>query len=96
MIACSCDLQPRIPVERYSVPVSGQLAREARHRLSRGRAQTYTARITPYAGRSTALDGPHVIRLTCGAGFIGANFVLDRLRETGEPLVNLDALTAVL
>ncbi len=34
-----------------------------------------------------------MILVTGGAGFIGANFVLDWLRETGEPLVNLDALT---
>jgi dTDP-glucose 4,6-dehydratase len=34
-----------------------------------------------------------MILVTGGAGFIGANFVLDWLRETGEPVVNLDALT---
>jgi len=34
-----------------------------------------------------------MILVTGGAGFIGANFVLDWLRATGEPLVNLDALT---
>jgi dTDP-glucose 4,6-dehydratase len=33
------------------------------------------------------------ILVTGGAGFIGANFVLDWLRETGEPVVNLDKLT---
>jgi dTDP-glucose 4,6-dehydratase len=33
------------------------------------------------------------ILVTGGAGFIGANFVLDWLDEIGEPLVNLDALT---
>jgi len=34
-----------------------------------------------------------MILVTGGAGFIGANFVLDWVRETGEPVVNLDALT---
>ncbi|NMG74281.1 dTDP-glucose 4,6-dehydratase [Aromatoleum diolicum] len=34
-----------------------------------------------------------MILVTGGAGFIGANFVLDWLRETGEPVVTLDALT---
>ena len=34
-----------------------------------------------------------MIVVTGGAGFIGANFVLDWLREVGEPVVNLDALT---
>ncbi|TXL66342.1 dTDP-glucose 4,6-dehydratase [Zeimonas arvi] len=34
-----------------------------------------------------------MILVTGGAGFIGANFVLDLIRETGEPVVNLDALT---
>lgn len=34
-----------------------------------------------------------MLLVTGGAGFIGANFVLDWLRETGEPVVNLDALT---
>ncbi len=34
-----------------------------------------------------------MILVTGGAGFIGSNFVLDWLRETGEPLVNLDKLT---
>ena len=33
------------------------------------------------------------ILVTGGAGFIGANFVLDWLRESTEPVVNLDKLT---
>ncbi|HEY9191361.1 MAG TPA: dTDP-glucose 4,6-dehydratase [Methyloversatilis sp.] len=33
------------------------------------------------------------ILVTGGAGFIGSNFVLDWLAATGEPVVNLDALT---
>ncbi len=34
-----------------------------------------------------------MILATGGAGFIGSNFVLDWLREGGEPVVNLDLLT---
>jgi dTDP-glucose 4,6-dehydratase len=34
-----------------------------------------------------------MILVTGGAGFIGANFVLDWLADTGEPVVNLDKLT---
>jgi dTDP-glucose 4,6-dehydratase len=34
-----------------------------------------------------------VILVTGGAGFIGANFVLDWIALTGEPVLNLDALT---
>ncbi|PZP59567.1 MAG: dTDP-glucose 4,6-dehydratase [Azospira oryzae] len=34
-----------------------------------------------------------MILVTGGAGFIGANFVLQWLREVGEPVVNLDKLT---
>ena len=34
-----------------------------------------------------------MILVTGGAGFIGANFVLDWLERTGEGLVNLDKLT---
>jgi dTDP-glucose 4,6-dehydratase len=34
-----------------------------------------------------------VILVTGGAGFIGANFVLDWLADGGEPVVNLDKLT---
>ncbi len=34
-----------------------------------------------------------MILVTGGAGFIGANFVLDWLGQTDEPVVNLDALT---
>ena len=34
-----------------------------------------------------------MILVTGGAGFIGANFVLDWLAETGEPVINLDKLT---
>ena len=34
-----------------------------------------------------------MILVTGGAGFIGSNFVLDWLAATGEPVVNLDALT---
>ncbi|MGE5169488.1 MAG: dTDP-glucose 4,6-dehydratase [Rudaea sp.] len=34
-----------------------------------------------------------MILVTGGAGFIGANFVLDWLAEVGEPVINLDKLT---
>jgi dTDP-glucose 4,6-dehydratase len=34
-----------------------------------------------------------MILVTGGAGFIGSNFVLDWVETTGEPVVNLDALT---
>jgi dTDP-glucose 4,6-dehydratase len=34
-----------------------------------------------------------MILVTGGAGFIGANFVLDWVTNTGEPVLNLDALT---
>ena len=34
-----------------------------------------------------------MILVTGGAGFIGANFVLDWLEQVGEPVVNLDKLT---
>ena len=34
-----------------------------------------------------------MILVTGGAGFIGANFVLDWLAGTDEPVVNLDKLT---
>ncbi|MEO8151893.1 MAG: dTDP-glucose 4,6-dehydratase [Rhizobacter sp.] len=34
-----------------------------------------------------------MILVTGGAGFIGANFVLDWITATGEPVLNLDALT---
>jgi dTDP-glucose 4,6-dehydratase len=33
-----------------------------------------------------------MILVTGGAGFIGANFVLDWIATTGEPVVNLDKL----
>jgi len=34
-----------------------------------------------------------MILVTGGAGFIGANFVLSTLKDSGEPIVNLDKLT---
>ena len=34
-----------------------------------------------------------MILVTGGAGFIGANFILDWIEQTGEPVLNLDALT---
>jgi dTDP-glucose 4,6-dehydratase len=34
-----------------------------------------------------------MILVTGGAGFIGANFILDWIEATGEPVLNLDALT---
>src|SRR5437763_13884411 len=34
-----------------------------------------------------------MLLITGGAGFIGANYVVSAVRETGEPLVNLDKLT---
>jgi hypothetical protein len=42
---------------------------------------------------SARIEGVPVILVTGGAGFIGANFVLDWIRETGEQVVNLDVLT---
>jgi len=33
------------------------------------------------------------IMVTGGAGFIGANFVLDWVSQSGETLINLDKLT---
>jgi dTDP-glucose 4,6-dehydratase len=36
---------------------------------------------------------PPIVLVTGGAGFIGSNFVLDWLGETGEAVLNLDALT---
>jgi dTDP-glucose 4,6-dehydratase len=47
-------------------------------------------------GRATSnrsKELPHMILVTGGAGFIGANFVLDWLAQSDEPLVNLDKLT---
>ncbi|MCR6480733.1 GDP-mannose 4,6-dehydratase, partial [Variovorax sp. ZS18.2.2] len=34
-----------------------------------------------------------MILITGGAGFIGANFVLDWIAQSDEPVVNLDKLT---
>lgn len=34
-----------------------------------------------------------MILVTGGAGFIGSNFVLDWLKGSNEPVINLDALT---
>ena len=34
-----------------------------------------------------------MILVTGGAGFIGSNFLLSTLKESGEPIVNLDKLT---
>ena len=34
-----------------------------------------------------------MLLVTGGAGFIGSNFVLSTIAETGEPIVNLDKLT---
>jgi len=39
------------------------------------------------------LTNPRTILVTGGAGFIGANFVLRWIAETGTPVVNLDKLT---
>ena len=39
------------------------------------------------------LHTPPMILITGGAGFIGANFVLDWLSVHDEPVVNLDKLT---
>ena len=41
----------------------------------------------------TTSKGAAVILVTGGAGFIGANFILDWLRVSDEPVLNLDALT---
>ena len=41
----------------------------------------------------TTSKGTAVILVTGGAGFIGANFILDWLRASDEPVLNLDKLT---
>jgi len=33
------------------------------------------------------------IPVTGGAGFIGSNFILEWLKQSDEPVINLDALT---
>lgn len=43
--------------------------------------------------RLSPLESSGMILVTGGAGFIGANFVLDWLATVGEPVVNLDKLT---
>ncbi|HEY5321426.1 MAG TPA: GDP-mannose 4,6-dehydratase, partial [Caldimonas sp.] len=39
------------------------------------------------------MTSQNTVLVTGGAGFIGSNFVLDWIAATGEPIVNLDALT---
>jgi dTDP-glucose 4,6-dehydratase len=48
--------------------------------------------ITPLSYAKSKGKKP-VILVTGGAGFIGANFILDWLRESDEPVLNLDKLT---
>ena len=48
-------------------------------------------RVTPARAPCGALS--MTILVTGGAGFIGANFVLDWVLHSGEPVLNLDALT---
>jgi len=43
--------------------------------------------------RANPATGDSMILVTGGAGFIGANFVLDWLAQTDEPVLNLDKLT---
>lgn len=47
----------------------------------------------PRAGGLTLNENVSMILVTGGAGFIGANFVLDWLVQVGEPVVNIDKLT---
>ena len=51
------------------------------------------ARLDRAAGASCTRADPAMILVTGGAGFIGANFVLDWLAGDGEAVVNLDKLT---
>src|SRR5687767_11135061 len=48
---------------------------------------------SPRARRSKSRPATRMILVTGGAGFIGANFVLDWLSHQDEPVVNLDKLT---
>ena len=45
------------------------------------------------ASRIFIRKGSDVILVTGGAGFIGANFILDWLSASDEPVLNLDKLT---
>jgi dTDP-glucose 4,6-dehydratase len=42
---------------------------------------------------ATGCDNSPMLLVTGGAGFIGSNFVLTTIAETGEPIVNIDKLT---
>ncbi|MCM8750733.1 GDP-mannose 4,6-dehydratase, partial [Thermomicrobiaceae bacterium CFH 74404] len=52
-----------------------------------------TRRPPARAGEPNPLPPAMTILVTGGAGFIGANFVLDWLQHHDEPVVNLDKLT---
>ena len=74
-------------VSRATTALSAPTARRgATGKIARSRAHPRTRVARPLANL-------RMILVTGGAGFIGANFVLDWLAATGEPVVNLDKLT---
>jgi dTDP-glucose 4,6-dehydratase len=62
-------------------------------RTSWRQARRDPATIRAVHHRNPDLGNYSVILVTGGAGFIGSNFVLDWVRATGEPVVDLDLLT---
>ena len=84
---------PRRPVTDRRVPApraAARLVRPALHRARRARAPAWRDGLTAYL----ELGGPAVKLLVCGgAGFIGSNFVRQRITEHGDEVVVLDKLT---
>src|SRR2546428_4933910 len=62
-------------------------------RLPAIRALARCARNCAAGCRNTGCDNRPMLLVTGGAGFIGSNFVLSTIAETGETLVTLDKLT---
>ena len=81
-------------IDRWTGPIEGpdrgRCFRDRRHRRA-GRGLAERAPRWPVANHSHS--GFTMILVTGGAGFIGANFVLDWFAARDEPLVNLDILT---
>ena len=76
----------RVPAPRAAAPV----VRPALHPPRRARAPV----LAPRPDRLLELGGPAMKLLVCGgAGFIGSNFVRQRITEHGDEVVVLDKLT---
>src|SRR5438270_315455 len=83
----------RLPAIRALARCARNCAAGCRNTIASASSKPGSAPRARKSAQETGCDNRPMLLVTGGAGFIGSNFVLSTLAETGEPIVNLDKLT---